>query len=130
MSEAFFPLHTLRQIYFHYLSHCHLLSSCHRWQPQASRFHHSAWTLQQLCAIREEPTAAILINIDLVSTYPSGSVQNSRYCISTLTANISLGQYWRAAVASLTLAVHSCRKNTRSWNRPEERKELLRKILN
>lgn len=58
----------------------------HHYKPQASCLH-SAWTPQQPYAIREEPTAAILINIDLVSTYPSGSVWNSRYCISTPTAN-------------------------------------------
>lgn len=48
---------------------------------------HSAQTPQQPGAIREEPTAARLINIDSVSTYPPGSVPNSRYCISTPTAN-------------------------------------------
>lgn len=74
----------------------------HRRWPQASCLHHSARTPQQPYAIREEPTAAILINIDLVSTYPSGSVRNSRYCISTPTANTTHGQYRRAAVAKLT----------------------------
>lgn len=57
------------------------------------RRHHSAQTPQQPCAIREEPTAAILINIDSVSTYPSGSVANSRYCINTPTANTTHRQY-------------------------------------
>ena len=59
----------------------------HHHQPQASFLHLSAWTPQQPYAIREDLIAAILINIDLVSTYPSGSVLNSRYCISAPTAN-------------------------------------------
>lgn len=61
-------------------------------QPRASCLHHSAQTPQQPYAIREEPTAAILINIDSVSTYPSGSVRNSRYCINTPTANTTHSQ--------------------------------------
>lgn len=61
-------------------------------QPRASCLHHSAQTPQRPYAIREEPTAALLINIDSVSTYPSGSVRNSRYCINTPTANTTHSQ--------------------------------------
>lgn len=69
--------------------------------PRASCSHRSTWTLQQPDAIRAEPAAAILINIDLVSAYPpSGSAPNSRYCIS---ANTSLCQY-REEAASLNTA--------------------------
>lgn len=84
------------------LTLCPSLSSTHSQQPGARCLHHSARTPQQPYAIREEPTAAILINIDLVSTYPSGSVRNSRYCISTATANTTHGQYGQVAAAKLT----------------------------
>lgn len=85
------------------LTHIHILFvslSLSLWAPLPSPLCRTPE--QQPYAIRnEEPTAAMLINIDLVSTSPSGSVGNSRYSISTPTANTAHVNIDEAAAAKL-----------------------------
>lgn len=87
--------------------------SHHHQQPRASCLLHPARTPEQLYAIREEPRAAILINIDSISAYPTGRGWNSRYCISTPRANTAHSRYWGSAAAKLTLSPSTLAERTR-----------------